>query len=50
MIEEVHGKIWFIGKRGRLGKCKRSSSRVWEEDEYRNEVTREVGYSWRKRL
>ena len=39
-----------MGKRGRLGKYKESSSKVWGEDECRSEVTKEVEYKGIKRL
>ena len=32
-----------MGEKKRLGKCKRSSSWVWEENKYRSKMTEEVG-------
>ena len=38
-----------LGKRGFI-ECKWSYNRVWEEDEYKSKVTREVGFSKRERF
>jgi len=35
MIERVHSRKQYMGEKERFIKCKRSSSRVWEETEYR---------------
>ena len=37
-------------KKERFGECKRSSSRIWGETEYRSETIGEVGYNKGKRL
>ena len=37
-------------KRGILDKCKRNNSRIQEENKYRSDTIRKVGYSRRKRL
>jgi len=37
-------------KRERLGKCKESSSRVWEETKYKSKKVRKVEYSRGKKL
>ena len=39
-----------MGKRGRLGKYKESSSKVWGENEYKSEITKEVECKGIKRL
>jgi len=39
-----------LEERGRLDECKRSNSRIQEENKYRSETIRKVGYSGRKRL
>ena len=50
IVEEIYGRTWHIEEKRRLGKYKRSSSWVWEKDEYRSKETREVGYDKEKRL
>ena len=49
-LERIYSRVWFMGKEGRLGEHKGSSSRIWRKDECRSEMTREDGYSRRKRL
>ena len=49
-MEGVYGRIWYLGKRGRLRKCKESSSRIWRKIEYRSKITREDRYGRRKEL
>ena len=49
-LEGVYSRVWYIGKGGGLIKCKKSSSKVWEEAEYRSEEARKVKYGRGKRL
>ena len=39
-----------MGKRGRLRKYKKDSSRVWRKGKYRNKTTEEVEHSRKERL
>jgi len=39
-----------MGKEGRLGEYKGSSSKIWRMNKCRSEITREDGYSGRKEL
>ena len=50
ILDIIHSKVWYIGKREGFGKYKRSSNKVWEEDEYKSKEARKVEYSRRKRL
>lgn len=50
IVEEIYNRIWYMEERGRLGKYKRSSSLVWEEDEYRSKTTRKIKYNKEKKL
>jgi len=43
-MEEIYSGAWFMRKEGILGEYKGSSSRIWEENECRSEITREVEY------
>ena len=49
-MERIYGRVWYMEKREELVKYKRSSSRIWEEDEYKSKKTRKVRYSKEKRL
>ena len=49
-MEKVYSRAWQLGKEGEFGKHKGSNSRVWEKNECRSKITREVEYSRRKEL
>ena len=48
--EGIHSREWYIGKKRRFKKCKESSSRVWEKNEYKSKKARKVRLSRRTRL
>ena len=50
VLKRIYSRVWFMGKEGRLGEHKGSSSRIWRMNECRSEMTREDGYSGRKEL
>ena len=39
-MERVYSRAWYIKEREGFRKCKESSSRIWEENKYRNKKTR----------
>ena len=49
-MEKIYSRAWHIEKRGELRKYKGSSSRVWEEADYRSEKIRKIKYGGEKRL
>ena len=50
IIKEVYSRVWFLGRERGFGECKRGSSRVWRENEYRSKTTEKVEYSKEKKL
>jgi len=49
-MEEVYSRTWLIGEKIKFREYKKGSSRIQEENEHRSKMTREIGYSRRKRL
>ena len=48
-MERVYSRIWYLGERGRLKECKRSSSKFWRKYECRSKQTRKVRYDREKK-
>ena len=50
MMKRVYGRIQQLGEGRGFEKYKRSSGRIQEEDEHRNQEIRKIGYGVRKGL
>ena len=49
-MKGVYSRTWFIGKKERFEKYKRSSSRIQEKVKYKSKKIRKVEYSREKRF